>query len=220
MTQMFFTVGPTEHTRSDLTPTVQWEEVKMFFIIVSDTNDTNISCSSLNLWESLCFVSATCLNSAETPVLIVSVHVWAAWTCHSTEVCLVVVRHGHLSQSYWNSVAEKHSGDSGLQGFKQWQVLLSSDKLPWRAAIRDKGKYIKSQIYFLLWSLALHGIWFSCCVNLNNKVKFIYSFLKCFCSQGVFPHNYCMCNTNSSLLHKVHVLRDVARVIQKQMSSS
>lgn len=131
---------------------------------VKDTNYTNISCSSLNLWECFGFGSTTCLNSAETPVLIVSVHVWAAWTCHSTEVslCLVVGRQGHLSQSYWNSVAEKHSGDPG-QGFKQWQVLLSSDKLPWRAAMRDKGKYIiKSDLFSSLKScFTWHLIFFA-----------------------------------------------------------
>lgn len=45
-------------------------------------------------------------------------------------------------------MAEKHSGDPGLRGFKLWQVLLSSDKLPWRAAMRDKGKYIiKSNLF-------------------------------------------------------------------------
>lgn len=89
--------------------------------------------------------------------------------------CLAVVQQGHLSQSYWNSEAEKLSGDPGLQGFKQWQVLLSSDKLPRRAAMRDKGKYIiKSELFSSLKSCFTWHLVFLLCEL--KQVKFIYSF--------------------------------------------
>lgn len=82
---------------------------------------------------------------------------------------LAALWQGRLSRRYWNSVSERRLRDRVWGSFEQQLVPLFLDKLPWRAAVKDKGKFIIKPDLHPLASLlskhlkSLNDTWFSCC---------------------------------------------------------
>lgn len=82
---------------------------------------------------------------------------------------LAALWQGRLSRHYWNSVSERRLRDRVWGSFEQQLVPLFLDKLPWRAAVKDKGKFIIKPDLHPLASLlskhlkSLNDTWFSYC---------------------------------------------------------
>lgn len=113
---------------------------------------------------------------------------WGCWTVHhrpASPRCWALWQ-GRLSQCYWDSVSEWRLRDPGLGDF--WTAAGASfiDKLPWRAAVKDKGKFIikpdlhpqplcrqlKWYLIFLLWELNVTKRAHYQKVPLNRKYRF------------------------------------------------